>query len=138
VCIEMSLQMCHDCSPHDTHTTSHVDKHIMMQMMRRKLDVYLYIAVGASWSGIGFQHMWPRLNTLLAGDLEDFAASARCRLSPPSWRVFRRWKMAMGTTKITFALPSFAVPNTSPAASCATSCAASYTCSSFTCRPRVA
>mgnify|MGYP007113552139 CR=1 FL=1 len=56
VCFILSLQMCYARSPHDTHTTSHVN----VQMMCHKVHVYLYIAVGVPWSSMGFEHMWPR------------------------------------------------------------------------------
>jgi len=51
----------------------------------------------------------------------------------------RRWKMTMDKIR-TFTFPSSAAPETPSATSCATLCAmsfiASFTCSSFTCRPR--
>ena len=45
--------MCYARSPHDTHTTSHVN----VQMMCHKVHVYLYIAVGVPWSSMGFEHV---------------------------------------------------------------------------------
>ena len=53
VCIIISLQMCYARSPHDTHTTSHVN----VQMMCHKVHVYLYFAVGVPWSSMGFEHV---------------------------------------------------------------------------------